>query len=140
LGLLYFSRNKLGDAEEVCKRLLQRYNAAYSPEHTSTLNIVHHLGGLYKSQGKPKEAEETYRRALQGYENTLGVDNIAGHQPALNTMRDLGHLLAAQGHPDEAKEMYSKALTGFRALLGPSSDECQLLECSIASLDPAQGI
>jgi tetratricopeptide (TPR) repeat protein len=98
------------------------------------------LGGLYKSQGKPKEAEETYRRALQGYENTLGVDNIAGHQPALNTMRDLGHLLAAQGHPDEAKEMYSKALTGFRTLLGPSSDKCQLLEYSIASLDPAQGI
>jgi len=35
--------------------------------------------------------------------------------------------------------MYSRACTGFRAVLGPSCNECQYLERSIASLDPTQG-
>ncbi|OXV10217.1 hypothetical protein Egran_02021, partial [Elaphomyces granulatus] len=35
--------------------------------------------------------------------------------------------------------MYSRAYTGFQAILGPSSNECQHLELSIASLDPTQG-
>jgi hypothetical protein len=35
--------------------------------------------------------------------------------------------------------MYSRAYTGVRVVLGPSSDECQQLELTIASLDPTQG-
>jgi hypothetical protein len=35
--------------------------------------------------------------------------------------------------------MYSRACTGFQALLGPSSNECQRIERSIASLDATQG-
>jgi hypothetical protein len=54
-------------------------------------------------------------------------------------MWNLGHLFAAQGHLDEAKEMYSRARTGFQVLQGPSSDVCQQLDLSIASLDPTQG-
>jgi len=79
-----------------------------------------------------------YQRAMQGYEKALGLDNVARYRPALNTMWNLGDLFAAQGHLSEAKEMYSRARTGFQVLLGPSSDRCQRLERSIASLDSMQ--
>jgi len=97
------------------------------------------LGILYKSQGKLDEAEKMYQRALQGYEKALGLENIARHRPALNTIWNLGELSAAQGYLDKAKEMYSRAFTGFQALLGSSSNECQLIERKIASLDATQG-
>jgi hypothetical protein len=35
--------------------------------------------------------------------------------------------------------MYSRACIGFQAVLGPSSNQCQCLERSIASLDLTQG-
>ena len=80
-----------------------------------------------------------YQRALRGYEKALGLENVARYRPALNTIWSLGDLFAAQGHLDKAKEMYSRAFTGFQALLGSSSNECQLIERSIASLDATQG-
>ncbi|OXV09799.1 hypothetical protein Egran_02439 [Elaphomyces granulatus] len=97
------------------------------------------MGLLYKSQCKLDEAEKMYKRALQGYEKALGLEDITSHRPALNTMWNLGHLFTAQGHLDEAKEMYSRARTGFQVLQGPSSDVCQQLDLSIASLDPMKG-
>jgi tetratricopeptide (TPR) repeat protein len=97
------------------------------------------LGILYKFQGKPDEAEKMCQRALQGYEEALGLENVARCQPALNTIWNQGNLFATQGHLDEAREMYSRAYTGFRAVIGPSSNQCQHLERKIASLDPAQG-
>jgi hypothetical protein len=81
-----------------------------------------------------------YQRALQGYEKAVGLENVARYQPVLMTIWNLGDLFSAQGHMDKAKELYTRACTGYRALLGPSSDQCQLLETQIASLDPTQGI
>ena len=101
---------------------------------------LYNLGLLYVDQGKLDEAEKMYQRALQGYEKAVGLENVARYQPALMTIWNLGDLFAAQGHMDKAKELYTRACTGYRALLGPSSDECQLLETQIVSLDPAQGI
>jgi hypothetical protein len=78
-------------------------------------------------------------QVLQGYEKAVGLKNVARYRPALSTIWNLCNLFVAQGQPNEAKEMYSRACTGFQDLLGPSSNECQQLEHSIASLDATQG-
>ncbi|KAN0067830.1 HET domain containing protein [Elaphomyces granulatus] len=139
LGNLYAKQGKLDEAEKMYQRALQGYEKALGPGHTSTLDTVHSLGLLYADQGKLDEAEKMYQRALQGYEKARGLENVARYRPALNTMQSLGNLFATQGRLDEAKEMYSRAYTGVRVVLGPSSDECQQLELTIASLDPTQG-
>ena len=120
-------------------RALQGKEEALGPKHTSTLDTVNNLGILYKNQGKLAEAEQMYVRALQGYEDALGLENVARYTPALNTMSNLGYLFAAQGELTEAKTMYSRALAGFQALLGPSSNNCRRLKRALASLDPQQG-
>jgi hypothetical protein len=97
------------------------------------------LGLLYTDQGRLDEAEKMYQRALQGYEKALGLKTVARYRPALNTICTLGDLFAAQRHLDKAREMYLRACTGFQVLLGPSSNECQRIERSIASLDATQG-
>ena len=130
---------KLDEAEKMYQRAQQGYENAWGPDHTSTLNTVNNLGGLYMSRGKQDEAEQMYQRALQGYEKALGLEDVARYRPALNTIWNLGDLFAAQGRLDEVKEMYSRACTGFRVLLGLSSNECQRVERSIASLDATQG-
>ena len=104
----------------------------------SYINSVHGQH-LYADQGKLDEAEKMYQRALQGYQKALGLKNVARYRPALNTISNLGDLFAAQRHLDKAKEMYLRAYTGFQVLLGPSSNECQRIERSIASLDSTQG-
>jgi tetratricopeptide (TPR) repeat protein len=121
------------------QRALQGKEKALGPDHTRTLDTVVGLGSLYKKRGRLDDAEKMYQRALQGYEKAVGLENVARYQPALITIWNLGHLFAAQGHLDKAKEMYTRACTGYRALLGPSSNQCQHLESSIASLDPMQG-
>ena len=97
------------------------------------------MGLLYADQGKLDGAEKMYQRALQGYEKALGLENVARHRPALITIWNLGDLFAAQRHLDKAKEMYLRACTGFQVLLGPSCNQCQLIEFNIASLDATQG-
>ncbi|KAN0068322.1 HET domain containing protein [Elaphomyces granulatus] len=138
LGNLYAGQGKLDEAEKMYQRALQGKEKALGPDHTSTLNTVNNLGLLYADQGKLDEAEKMYQRALQGKEKALGTWS-GKYRPALNTIRNLGDLFAAQGHLDEAKEMYSRARIGFQALQGPSSNVCQQLDLSIASLDPTQG-
>ncbi|KAN0067831.1 hypothetical protein V8E54_014078 [Elaphomyces granulatus] len=167
LGALYKSQGKLDEAEKMYQRALQGYEKAWGPGHTSTLSTVndlgllyralqgyekalgpghtstldtvHILGLLYADQGKLDEAENMYQRVLQGYEKARGLENVARYRPALNTMQNLGNLFATQGRLGEAKEMYSRACAGFQVILGPSSNECQQLEHSIASLDPTEG-
>ncbi|KAN0067930.1 HET domain containing protein [Elaphomyces granulatus] len=138
LGLLYANQGKLDEAEKMYQRALQGKEKALGPDHTATLDTVVGLGILYKKRGRLDDAEKMYQRALQGYENAVGLENVARYQPALMTISNLGNLFAAQGHLDKAKDMYARACTGYRALLGPSSDQCQRLESSIASLDPLQ--
>ncbi|OXV05561.1 hypothetical protein Egran_06671, partial [Elaphomyces granulatus] len=93
LGALYADQSKLDEAEKMYQ------------DHTSTLDTVNNqLGSLYVDQGKLDEAEKMYQRALQGYEEALGLENVARYQPALNTIWNLGNLFATQGHLDEANE------------------------------------
>jgi hypothetical protein len=80
-----------------------------------------------------------YQWALQRYEKALDPKNVARYRQALNTIWNLGDLFAAQRHLDKAKEMYLMACTGFQVLLGPSCNQCQLIEFNIASLDATQG-
>jgi tetratricopeptide (TPR) repeat protein len=112
---------------------------AWGPDHTSTLRTIGNLDTLYADQGKLDEAEKMYQRALQGYEKVLGLENVTRYRPALNTIWNLGGLFTFKGHLDKAKDMFSRAFTSFQALLGPSSNECQHITHSIASLDATQG-
>jgi Tfp pilus assembly protein PilF len=50
----------LEEAEKMYQRALQRYEKAWEPEHTSTLNTVNNLGLFYADQGKMDEAEKMY--------------------------------------------------------------------------------
>ncbi|KAN0068018.1 HET domain containing protein [Elaphomyces granulatus] len=138
-GILYAKLGKLDEAEKMYQRALQGKEKALGLDHTSTLDTVVCLGALYKDRGRLDDAEKMYQRALQGYEKAVGLEYVARYRPALMTISNLGDLFVAQGHLNEAKEMYTRACTGYRALLGPSSDECQLLETQIVSLDPTQG-
>jgi len=80
-----------------------------------------------------------YQRALQGYEKAVGLENVARYQPALMTIWNLGNLFATQEHLDKAKEMLHESVYWLSGPSWPSSDQCQRLESSIASLDPTQG-
>ncbi|KAI9780438.1 MAG: hypothetical protein M1839_006712 [Geoglossum umbratile] len=139
LGLLYAGQGKLDEAEKMYQRALQGYEKAWGPDHTSTLDTVNNLGLLYADQGKLDEAEKMYQRALQGYEKTLGLLAVERYRPALNAMWNLGDLFTDQGELSEAKRMYSRAHTGFITLLGPSNEQCQLLERKLGSIESTQG-
>jgi tetratricopeptide (TPR) repeat protein len=139
MGNLYTSQGNLDEAEKMYQQALKGKEEVLGPNHTSILATVNNLGTVYRMRGKLGEAEKMYRRALQGYEKALSLEIIRGYRPALNTMWSMGDLFAAQGHLDKAKEMYSRAYTGLQVILGPSSDVCQTISRSIASLDSMQG-
>jgi len=65
--LLYANQGKLGEAEKIYRRALDRKEKARGPDYTSTLNTVNNLGNLYANQGKLGEAEKMYQRAPDGY-------------------------------------------------------------------------
>jgi hypothetical protein len=44
--------------EEMSQRALRRFEKAWGPDHTSTLEMVNNLGNLYADQGKLVEAGE----------------------------------------------------------------------------------
>ncbi|KAH8749104.1 Tetratricopeptide repeat-domain-containing protein [Diaporthe sp. PMI_573] len=94
-------------------RVLDGYEKALGPGHTSTLSTVNNLGNLYKNQGRLDEAEAMYGRALDGYEKALGP----GHTSTLDTVNNLGLLYADQGRLDEAEAMYGRALDGYEKAL-----------------------
>jgi Flp pilus assembly protein TadD len=54
-------QGKFQEAERMYQRALKRYEKAWSPEHTSTLDTVNNLSVLYWVQGKLNEAEAMYQ-------------------------------------------------------------------------------
>ena len=97
------------------------------------------LGHSLQIPGQAGRGREDAPAGVQGYEKVLGLENAARRRPVLKLICNLGGLFTAQGHLDKAKEMYSRGLTGLQALLGPSSEDCQLIERKIAFLDATQG-
>jgi tetratricopeptide (TPR) repeat protein len=77
MGNLYKSQGKLEKAKKMYQWVLQGFEKAWGPDHTSTLDTVHNLGALYADQGKLNKAKKMYQRALQGYEKALGIDDVA---------------------------------------------------------------
>jgi len=96
------------------QRVLQGFEKAWGPDHTSTLDTINNLGNLYKNQGKLVEAEQMYQRALQGFEKVWGPD----HTSTLNTVNNLGLLYTNQGKLVKAEQMYQRALHGYEKALG----------------------
>ena len=77
LGLLYKNQGKMAEIEKMYERALKRYEKAWGPEHTSTLDTVNNLGNLYADQGKMTEAEKMYERALEEKEKAWGPEPIS---------------------------------------------------------------
>ncbi|KAI1735480.1 hypothetical protein F4680DRAFT_306188 [Xylaria scruposa] len=133
LGILYTDQGKLKEAEEMCQRALQGYEAL-GPNHISTLDTVCHLGNLYHKQSKLKEAEKMYQRALQGYE-ALGPNHIS----TLDIFNNLGILYKDQGKLEEAEEMYQRALQSKEKALGPNHISTLDVVNNLGSLYSDQG-
>jgi len=111
-----------------------RYEKAWGPDHTLTLDIVNDLGILCADQGKRDEAEKIHQRALQGYEEAWSPDHtsvfstnpranwtrprrqaLQGYKTVLgqenvaryrpvNTILNLGDLFAAQASGQDTRE------------------------------------
>ncbi|KAN0072353.1 hypothetical protein V8E54_009282 [Elaphomyces granulatus] len=135
LGNLYADQGKLDEAEKVYQRALQRYEKAWGPGHTSTLDTVNNFGLLYKSQGKLDEAEKMYQRALQGYEKAWGPD----HTSTLDTVNNLGDLYTSQGKLDEAEKMCQRALQGYEKAWGPDHTSTLSTVSNLGTLYMTQG-
>jgi len=73
LGLLYSTKGKLDEAEQIYDRALTGKEKALGPEHSSTLDTVNNLGNLYTYRGKLDEAEQMHERALVGYTKALAI-------------------------------------------------------------------
>jgi tetratricopeptide (TPR) repeat protein len=101
LGILHKDKERLKEAEEMCMRALEKYEAAVGSKHTSTLNTVYNLGILYRDQGKLEAAEEMYLRALRGYKEVLGTK----HGSTLGVIFDLRALYRDQGKLEAAEEI-----------------------------------
>ena len=112
---LYRESDSNEEAEEMYKRILQGYEQAWGPEHTSTLNTVNNLDALYADQGKMAKAEEMYKRVLEGKEKARGPE----HTLTLDTVNNLDNLYANQGKIAKAEEMYKQALEGYEQAWGP---------------------
>jgi hypothetical protein len=54
LGILYKNKVKITEAEGMYVQVLQDYEKAMGPEHTSTLRTINNLSLLYADQGKTK--------------------------------------------------------------------------------------
>lgn len=58
LGLLYYGRGRIKQAEEMWTRALAEYEKALEPDHPETLRVLQDLGMLYHGRGQIKQAEE----------------------------------------------------------------------------------
>jgi tetratricopeptide (TPR) repeat protein len=105
----------LKEAEKVYVRMLEGFEKAFGPDHTSTLRAVNNLGMLYQDQGKLELTEQMYERTLAGYEKALGPD----HTSTLDTVNNLGILYCSQGKLELAEQMFERALMGYEKALGP---------------------
>lgn len=115
LGNLYSHQGKLAEAEKIYEWVLQGYEEAVGPKHTSTLKTVNNLGNICVKQGRLAEAEKMYKQALQGKEEALG----SKHTSTLETVGNPGILYKDQGRLAEAEKMYKQALRGYEEALGP---------------------
>ncbi len=115
--------------------MLQGYEKAWGPEHTSTVDTVNNPANIYADQGKLAEAEQMYQRTLQGYEKVLGLDNIITYIPALNTTLNLGFLFESQADIAKARIMYSKALIRYEKVFGPDHLKSHSLWDELIALD-----
>src|SRR5437762_1954174 len=75
LGLLYYGRGQVEEAEKMWTRALAGYEKALEPDHPDTLRVVQNLGMLYHGRGQVEEAEKMLTRALAGYEKALEPDH-----------------------------------------------------------------
>ncbi|KAF7547007.1 hypothetical protein G7Z17_g8030 [Cylindrodendrum hubeiense] len=100
---------QVDDDEAALRRRLQYHEKLFGSEHTSTIAVVHELGGFYLSKGRLDDAEAMYRRALGGYETALGPQ----HASTLVAVRDLGRLYKIQGRYAAAETMFKRVLGGL---------------------------
>jgi tetratricopeptide (TPR) repeat protein len=135
LGVLYYSQDKLGKAEQMYDRALRGREEALGPTHTSTLMTVNNLGLLYRDQGKLDKAEQMYERALRGYEEALGPT----HTSTLMTVNNLGDLYRDRDKLDKAEQMFERALRGYEEALGPNHTSTLMTVNNLGNLYRDQG-
>ncbi|KAH9205396.1 hypothetical protein DL95DRAFT_239676, partial [Leptodontidium sp. 2 PMI_412] len=75
LGILYYSQDKLVEAEQMYQRALQGYEKALGADNIITyipaLNAIWGLGSLFELQANITEARTMYSKALIGYEKVV---------------------------------------------------------------------
>jgi tetratricopeptide (TPR) repeat protein len=97
LADLYFSQNRLADAEALYWRVLDITQEAWGNEHLDVAKCKQSLGRLLETQSRFKEAEQFYLSSLRIIENLAGED----HADFTDALRNLASFWAKQGKRPE---------------------------------------
>lgn len=112
-------QGKLGQAEELAKRVLLKNEERMGPEHPDTLQATFELASLYGYQDNSSpEAMAIFEQLI----TKIGQTSSGLHDHLLLKVKSfLGYLYANDLHMlSKAEELFEEVITGREKLLGPS--------------------
>ncbi|KAJ6527576.1 hypothetical protein DFH09DRAFT_162964 [Mycena vulgaris] len=113
-GWLYYHAERLKDAEELDRAVLEHRRSVMGKDHLDTLHAMGVLAAVYSEQGKYQEAEELEVVVLEKQRTILGED----HPKTLWAMGNLASTYSSVGKLQEAAELEVVVLEKRRKILG----------------------
>jgi tetratricopeptide (TPR) repeat protein len=117
LALALKDENRLTEAEDMYRRLVDLRTMALGTKHPDTVTSMQNLAFVLREEQKYDEAEVTYREVLDRGGND--VDNKILNKLRSQNMYYLARMLQRQGKLEEAQQRYLQAI----ALLEESGEE-----------------
>jgi tetratricopeptide (TPR) repeat protein len=99
-------RARYGEAEPLCKQVLQIRRQVLGAEHPDVAASLNNLAGLYRDQGKYEQAEPLCEQALQIRRQVLDER----HPDVAQSLNNLAVLYQDQGKYEQAERVFEQAL------------------------------
>ncbi|CAG9990553.1 unnamed protein product [Clonostachys byssicola] len=122
-------------AEEVYRRVLQRYEEIIGREHPLVLVIMNNLAIVLERRRKYGEAKQMHQHVLESRQKVLGKD----HPDTLSSMNNLAKVLFGQGNYSEVKIIYQQVLDLRTKVLGKDHPDTLISINNLAATLVRQG-
>ncbi|MGC9327805.1 MAG: tetratricopeptide repeat protein [Candidatus Hinthialibacter sp.] len=124
LGVFYFARHRIAEAEPLLKRSLEIEKSLLGPHDLEVCKSLIHLGLLYHIDNQFSQAEKIYRQAIQiiekaPFQKNPAVDSKLHHL----SLHLLAMVCCSQGRQDEAFELCKQAAQTIGRHAGPGGKD-----------------